>query len=315
MPYNGSGTFTLPAGNPVVTGTTISSVTTNNTNNDIANGLSNAVTRNGQSPPTANLPMGGFHLTGLSAGAASGDSVSFEQLAGYTPRTSATGATTIPVGTTAQRDASPAVGYVRYNTDLGSYEAYNGTTWVLVAADTATTGSSIIPVGTLLQRDTLPSIGYFRFNTTYDTYEGVKLLTGNTISSITRVNTLATVTTATDHGRATLDAVIISGASDSLYNGKFSITVISPTQFTYVMTAIPAASPATGTIVYSYYQWGSVGGGAGGGGNDQVFIENSQTITTNYTITSAKSAMSTGPITINSGIVVTVPTDSRWVVL
>jgi hypothetical protein len=255
--------------------------------------------------------MGGFHLTGLSAGAASGDSVNYDQAAF---KTSSTGAVIVPSGTTAQRDASPAVGYVRYNTDLGSYEAYNGTTWVLVAADTATTGSSIIPVGTLLQRDTLPSIGYFRFNTTYNTYEGVKLFTGNTISSITRVNTLATVTTATDHGRATLDAVIISGASDSLYNGKFSITVISPTQFTYVMTAIPVAN-ASGTLIYSYYQWGSVGGGAGGGGNDQVFIENSQTITTNYTITSAKSAMSTGPITINSGIIITVPTGSRWVVL
>ena len=55
MPYNGSGTFTLPAGNPVVTGTTISSTVNNNTNSDLANGLSNAVTRNGQSPPTANL--------------------------------------------------------------------------------------------------------------------------------------------------------------------------------------------------------------------------------------------------------------------
>ena len=314
MPYNGSGTFTLPAGNPVVTGTTISSVVNNNTNSDLANGLSNAITRNGQSPPTANLPMNAFKLTGLAAGAATGESVSFEQLAGYTPRTSATGATTVPVGTTAQRDVSPAVGYVRYNTDLGSYEAYNGTTWLLVASDTATTGSSVVPVGTLLQRDTLPSIGYFRFNTTYNTYEGVKLIAGNTISTITRVNTLATVTTATDHGRSTLDAVIISGASDALYNGKFSITVISPTQFTYVMTAIPAAN-ASGTLKYSYYQWGAVGGGAGGGGNDQVFYENSQIITTAYTVTSGKSAMSTGPITINSSIIITVPTGSRWVVL
>lgn len=77
MPYNGSGTFTLPAGNPVVTGTTISSTTTNATNTDIANGLSNAVTRNGQSPATANLPMGGFKLTGLGAGTTAGESVAY----------------------------------------------------------------------------------------------------------------------------------------------------------------------------------------------------------------------------------------------
>jgi hypothetical protein len=79
MPYNGFGTFTLPAGNPVVTGTTISSTINNNTNNDLANGLSNAVTRNGQSPPTTNLPMGNFKLTGLTAGTTSGDSVRYDE--------------------------------------------------------------------------------------------------------------------------------------------------------------------------------------------------------------------------------------------
>lgn len=80
MPYNGSGTFVLPAGNPVVTGTTISSTTTNSTNNDLANGLSNAITRNGQSPPTANLPMGGYKLTGLAAGSGTGDSARYDEL-------------------------------------------------------------------------------------------------------------------------------------------------------------------------------------------------------------------------------------------
>lgn len=80
MPYNGSGTFTLPAGNPVVTGTTISSTINNNTNSDLANGLSNAVTRNGQSPATANLPMGNFKLTGLAAGTSTGDSARYDEL-------------------------------------------------------------------------------------------------------------------------------------------------------------------------------------------------------------------------------------------
>lgn len=61
--------------------------------------------------------------------------------------------------------------------------------------------------------------------------------------------------------------------------------------------------------------WGSVGGGATGGGADAVFVENDQAVTTNYTITSNKNAMSSGPITINSGVTVTVPTGSRWVVL
>jgi hypothetical protein len=66
---------------------------------------------------------------------------------------------------------------------------------------------------------------------------------------------------------------------------------------------------------YNGTVWGQLGGGATGGGNDKVFVENSQTITTNYTITSGKSAMSTGEITVNSGVTVTLPTGSRWVIL
>jgi hypothetical protein len=67
--------------------------------------------------------------------------------------------------------------------------------------------------------------------------------------------------------------------------------------------------------VYSGTAWGSVGGGATGGGSDDIFIENGQTVTTNYTITTSKNAMSTGPISINSGISVTIPSGSNWVVL
>jgi hypothetical protein len=66
---------------------------------------------------------------------------------------------------------------------------------------------------------------------------------------------------------------------------------------------------------YNGTSWGSVGGGATGGGSDEVFIENGQTVTTSYAIPSGKNAMSTGPILIDSGAVVTIPDGSRWVVL
>ena len=52
------------------------------------------------------------------------------------------------------------------------------------------------------------------------------------------------------------------------------------------------------------------GGGATGGGSDRVFFENAQTVTTNYTIGdtfgAACNAMAAGPITINSGVTVTI---------
>jgi hypothetical protein len=66
---------------------------------------------------------------------------------------------------------------------------------------------------------------------------------------------------------------------------------------------------------YGASAWGALGGGATGGGPDEVFVENGQIVTTSYTITTGKNAMSTGPISISSGATVTVPTDSRWVVL
>jgi hypothetical protein len=61
--------------------------------------------------------------------------------------------------------------------------------------------------------------------------------------------------------------------------------------------------------------WGSVGGGATGGGSDELFIENGQNMTTNYTIPATKNAMSTGPITINSGVTLTVSSGARYVVI
>lgn len=82
MPFNGSGTwsnagtsFSTP-----VTGTTISSTAAQTFFSDLAsNGLSYAITKDGQTTLTANLPMGGFKLTGLAAGSANGDSLRYEQ--------------------------------------------------------------------------------------------------------------------------------------------------------------------------------------------------------------------------------------------
>ena len=66
---------------------------------------------------------------------------------------------------------------------------------------------------------------------------------------------------------------------------------------------------------YSNSAWGAVGGGATGGGSDQVFIENDQTVTTDYTISTNKNAVSAGTLTVNSGVTVTVPSGARWVVV
>jgi len=66
---------------------------------------------------------------------------------------------------------------------------------------------------------------------------------------------------------------------------------------------------------YNGTAWGSVGGGATGAGGDEVFVENGTTVTTSYTLSTNKNAVSVGAITINAGVTVTVPSGARWVVL
>jgi hypothetical protein len=46
-----------------------------------------------------------------------------------------------------------------------------------------------------------------------------------------------------------------------------------------------------------------------------TLYENAQTITANYTISTNYNAMSCGPITINTGATVTIPTGSNWTIV
>lgn len=60
---------------------------------------------------------------------------------------------------------------------------------------------------------------------------------------------------------------------------------------------------------------GTSSGGAVGGGSDAAFYENDQVITTDYSITEGKNAMTAGPVTINDGVTITVPDGSNWVII
>lgn len=66
---------------------------------------------------------------------------------------------------------------------------------------------------------------------------------------------------------------------------------------------------------YNGTTWASVGGGATGGGSDQWAIEHDNTITTSYTIGTGKNVISAGPLTVNSGVTVTVPSGSTWTIV
>jgi len=66
------------------------------------------------------------------------------------------------------------------------------------------------------------------------------------------------------------------------------------------------------TLAGGVPSWAAAAAGATGGGTDKVFWENDQTVTTSYTITAGKNAGTFGPISVNSGVTVTVPSGSTW---
>jgi hypothetical protein len=111
MSYNGSGTFNInTAGQPVVTGTTITSTAFNLLTTDLATGLTTALTKDGQTTPTANIPMGTFKITGLGAGSAATDAAQYGQLqAGATTIATVSGTDTL-TGTLAPAPTAYATG-------------------------------------------------------------------------------------------------------------------------------------------------------------------------------------------------------------
>ena len=121
-----------------------------------------------------------------------------------------------------------------------------------------------------------------------------------------------------------------SGGSDELELAPSQITGTAIVAgdvhlVTFVTSATRPGSPSEGQVIYEtdtnlYYgwkgsAWSPIGGGATGGGTDDVFYENAQTVTANYTITTNKNAMTAGPVSIDSGVTVTVPSGSVWTVV
>ena len=97
-------------------------------------------------------------------------------------------------------------------------------------------------------------------------YKMATTSTAQTISTITRGGTgnlTATLTTAVAHGLVTNNRVVISGATESNYNGTYAITVTGATTFTYTMATAPAADA---TVVGTYTVLGITGV------NSNVFI-------------------------------------------
>jgi hypothetical protein len=151
MSRNGSGTYSLPVGNPVVTGTTITSTWANSTLTDIASALTDSLAADGQTTASGNLNMGTNkivntgdptnpqdvatkyyvdELAGSLGTMSTQDADDVDITGGVIDLRTMTNEVYLPVGTTVQRTATPIQGLIRFNTDGGGfYEGYIGSAW------------------------------------------------------------------------------------------------------------------------------------------------------------------------------------------
>lgn len=77
--------------------------------------------------------------------------------------------------------------------------------------------------------------------------------------------------------------------------------------------AVDINTPADGTVTSA--KLASDFTAATGGAGNHVFLLNEQTVNTDYTIPSNRNALSAGPITIDTGVTVTIPATSAWVIV
>ena len=185
MSRNGSGTYSLPAGNPVVTGTTIASTWANNTLSDIATALTGSLASDGQTAMTGNLNLNSNKIVNLATPTLSTDAVTkayADALVGgagsFTTLTSS-GATTFTAGTAS---TSTTTGTAVITGGLGVSGRINAANFDgIVGANTAAAGSftTLSATGvTTVQAGTaaLPAI-----TTTGDTNTGIFFSAADTI--------------------------------------------------------------------------------------------------------------------------------------
>ena len=114
--------------------------------------------------------------------------------------------------------------------------------------------------------------------------------------------------TFTGNGSTTSFDTTVSGLTVNnvlvLENG---IAQVPTTDYTISGTSVVfTTAPASGVAIQVRV--------LGGGGASGVIAENQQTISSNYSVTSAYNGSSVGPVTINTGVAVTVGTDQRWLI-
>jgi hypothetical protein len=248
-----------------------------------------------------------LNLTGTTAGARNlilGSNCQIEKL--YLVNNTCADAITVK-NTSGSGIAVPAgVSMFVFNNGTNVVDALSYFSGILVSSSATITGGTIN--GTSVGASTA-STGAF----TTLSASGTLAVTGNA----TFTNDL-TVNGNTTLGNASGDTITLNAATATIpnnlnFNGTGTVRLPNG-------TTGQRPTPAAGMIRYNTTsglfegyttQWGGIGGASANG----AVYENAQSITENYTMSTNFNGESVGPITISSGVTVTIPSGSRWVVL
>jgi hypothetical protein len=219
MSRNGSGTYNLPAGNPVVTGNTISSSWANTTLSDIASALTDSLAADGQTTASGNLNMGTNRITNLADGTTSSDAASVAQV------TSAVAITGGTINGTTIGATTPSTGeFTRLTIDNFAKETVN----IVAGAPSSTTNFDIIT----------SAVQYYTSNATTNFTLNLRGNSGTSLNSIMSTGESATI------------ALFITCGATAYYPTAFTIDGTSVTP-KWQGASAPTAGYASSVNVYA----------------------------------------------------------------
>jgi len=263
--------------------------------------------------------------------------------AGVAPSTTTTGTGVLTaIGNNVNTTNGLATGSVTTLSSLTSVGTIGTGVWngTAITAPYGGTGQTSYTVGDILYASTTTALSKLA-----DVATGSVLVSGGVgvAPAYSATPTLTSLTAAALYGGTgvgsalTLQSTTGVGSSDSIVmkvgnNGATTGLSIATTGIVSFPTtgAIVIPSSTTGnrptastgmlrfnttTVAFEGYNgtaWGSIGGGATGGSTDQIFYLNGQTVTADYSIPSSYNAGTFGPVTVNGGVTVTVPSGSTW---